>query len=69
MNRQGMGHYFMIEACLVQSSTDTWIVDSSAINYICHSLSWFQETRALSERQFNLRLGIGRTMLAVAILL
>ena len=39
----------MIEVCLVQSSTDTWILDSGTTNHIFNSLSWFLETRALSE--------------------
>ena len=41
LNKQGMGNSFMIEACLVQNSIDTWLVDSGATNHICNSLSWF----------------------------
>ena len=67
LKKQGMGHSIVIEAYLVQSSVNSWIVDSGATNHICNSLCQFQETRAVREGAFSLRLGTSQIVSAIAI--
>lgn len=54
-----LGKVLFIETCLVVDSTDSWMVNSEATNHIRNSLQGFQETKSLSDREINLRLGIG----------
>ena len=56
-----MKHVFLVD------STDSWIVDSGAINHVCYSLRGFQERRRLNKNKINLRLGNGVLVSASAV--
>ena len=53
-----------IEACLVEESKDTWVIDSGSTNHVCVFLQGFRETRSLVDRSFTLRTGDGNLVLA-----
>ena len=59
--------YYIFEACLVEESKDTWVIDSRATNHVCVSLQGFKEMRSLLDRSFTLSTGDGNLVLAKAV--
>ena len=48
----------------METSKDTWVIDSGATNHVCISLQGFRETRSLLDMSFTLRTGNGNLVLA-----
>ena len=57
----------IVEACLVEESSDNWVIDSGATNHVCVSLQGFKQTRSLLNESFTLRMGDGTLVLAEAV--
>ena len=67
LNKKEEGNVNYLETCFLADSTDSWIIDSGATNYVCYSLQGFQERRRLNKNEINLRLGNGTLVSASAV--
>ena len=65
--KQGKYDLLVLEACLVESDTNAWIVDSGATNHICSSLQTLSSSTPLRDGDVSMRLGSGEVVSATAV--
>ena len=57
----------MLEACLVEDNSSSWIVDSGATNHVCFSLQILSSKRKLADGEVTMRVGSGQIISAAAV--
>ena len=65
--KKGKYDLLVLEACLVEDDTSTWIVDSGATNHICSSLQTLSSSTPLKDGNVSMRLGSGEVVSATAV--
>ena len=64
---RGNKELLVLEANLVEDSSNLWVIDSGATNHVCFSKQGFKETKSLPSRSLSLRTGEGNEVLAESV--
>ena len=65
--KKGKYDLLVLEACLVDDDSSSWIVDSGATNHVCSSLQMLSSSRELADGDVTLRVGNGEIVSAKAV--
>ena len=65
--KKGKSDLLILETCLVEDNSSTWIIDSEATNHVCSSLQMLSFSRQLVGGEFTLRVGAGEIVSALII--
>ena len=59
IKKKGKSDLLVLEACLVENDTSSWIVDSGATNHVCCSMQMFDSATELADGDYTMRMGNG----------
>ena len=65
--KKGKFDLLVLEACLVEDNSSSWIVDSGTTNHVCFSLPILSSTRKLADGEVTMRVGSGQIVSAAAV--
>ena len=65
--KKGKFDLLVLEACLVEDNSSSWIVDSGATKHVCFSLQILSSTRKLADGEVTMRVGSGQIVSPAAV--